>query len=325
MLNRDAGGTDNSGRAFRTALTTQSGAPLTPAAYGTMQWGGTADLNAAQAMFDACIDADIRHFDTAFVYTDGKSEAFLGDIAGNRDDVFVATKVAYSQPATTANIQTSFDVSRKRLKRDCVDLLYMHRFDDTTPLEHTFEALAGLQSSGAIQFIGVSNYAAWQVMKAQSVAATFDTKIDVIQPMMNLVKRQVEAEILPMTRDQGIQVCAYSPLGGGLLTGKYGGGGGGRLATDARYAARYGPQWMHEAAQGLAQIAADLGVDAATLAVAWLRRHAPDVHPILSARSVAQLTPSLNGLTFEMDDDTYIAITALSPAPPPATDRIEEA
>jgi aryl-alcohol dehydrogenase-like predicted oxidoreductase len=325
MLNRDAGGTDTSGRACRTALTTQSGARRAPAAYGTMQWGGTADLGAAQAMFDACLHAGIRHFDTAFVYTDGKSEEFLGDIAGNRDDVFVATKVAYNQPATTANIRTSFDVSRKRLKRDCVDLLYMHRFDDTTPLEQTFEALAGLQSSGAIRFIGVSNYAAWQVMKAQSVAATFGTKIDVIQPMMNLVKRQVEAEILPMTRDQGIQVCAYSPLGGGLLTGKYGDGGDGRLATDARYAARYGPQWMHEAAQGLAQIAADLGVDAATLAVAWLRRHAPDVHPILSARSVAQLTPSLDGLTFDMDDDTYIAITALSPAPPPATDRIEEA
>jgi len=143
--------------------------------------------------------------------------------------------------------------------------------------------------------------------------------------MMNLVKRQVEAEILPMTRDQGIQVCAYSPLGGGLLTGKYGSGADGRLATDARYAARYGPRWMHETAQGLAQIAADVGVDAATLAVAWLRRHAPDVHPILSARSVAQLTPSLDGLTFDMDDNIYIAITALSPAPPPATDRIEEA
>jgi aryl-alcohol dehydrogenase-like predicted oxidoreductase len=306
-------------------LTTQSGTLLAPAAYGTMQWGGTADIGAARAMFDACLDAGIRHFDTAFVYTDGRSEEFLGDIAGNRDDVFVATKAAYNQPATTANIRASFDVSRKRLKRDCIDLLYMHRFDDTTPLEQTFEALAALQTSGAIRFIGVSNYAAWQVMKAQSVAAKFGTKIDVIQPMMNLVKRQVEAEILPMTRDQGIQVCAYSPLGGGLLTGKHAAVGDRRLATDARYAARYGPQWMHETAQGLAQIATDLGVDAATLAVAWMRRHAPDVHPILSARSVAQLTPSLDGLTFELDGDTYAAITALSPAPPPATDRIEEA
>lgn len=309
----------------KVALKTLSNAIITPAAYGTMQWGGTADMGAAQEMFDACLDAGIRHFDTAFIYTDGRSEEFLGQIAGNRDDVFVATKVAYNQPASSANIRASFDISRKRLKRDCIDLLYLHRFDDETPLEQTFEVLAGLQSSGAVRFIGVSNYAAWQVMKAQSVAAKFGTKIDVIQPMMNLVKRQVETEILPMTRDQGIQVCAYSPLGGGLLTGKYGVGGAGRLATDARYAARYSPQWMHEAAQGLTQIANDLDIDAATLAVAWLRRHAPDVHPILSARSIAQLTPSLDGLAYKMVDEAYVAITALSPAPAPATDRIEEA
>lgn len=307
------------------ALKTLSSAIIAPAAYGTMQWGGTADIGAAKAMFDACLHAGIRHFDTAFLYTDGRSEEFLGAIAGNRDDVFVATKAAYNQPATSTNIRASFDISRKRLKRDCVDLLYLHRFDDETPLEQTFETLARLQSDGTIRFIGVSNYAAWQVMKAQSVAAKLGTKIDFIQPMMNLVKRQVETEILPMTRDQGIQICAYSPLGGGLLTGKYGIGGDGRLATDARYAARYGPQWMHEAAQGLAQIATDLDVNAATLAVAWLRRHAPDVHPILSARSVAQLTPSLDGLNYEMEDDTYKAISALSPTPPPATDRIEEA
>lgn len=308
-----------------TKLTTQSGAPLSPAAYGTMQWGGTADAAASRVMFEACLGAGIAHFDTALVYTDGRSETILGDIAGNRPDIFVATKAAYNTTATADNIRTSFDASRTRLKRDVIDLFYMHRFDDTTPLEHTFQALASLQSEGAIRYIGVSNYAAWQVMKAQGVAATFGTKIDVIQPMMNLVKRQVETEILPMTRDQDIQVCAYSPLGGGLLTGKYAAGGDGRLATDTRYAARYGPDWMHTTAAGLAQIADDLGVDAATLAVAWLRRHATDVHPILSARSLAQLEPSLAGLTYDMDDETYNAVTALSPTPPPATDRIEEA
>jgi aryl-alcohol dehydrogenase-like predicted oxidoreductase len=321
MQNGSAGKTDMG----KATLKTLSSEIIAPAAYGTMQWGGTADMGAAQEMFNACLHAGIRHFDTAFIYTDGRSEEFLGAIAGNRDDVFVATKAAYNQPATSTNIRASFDMSRKRLKRDCVDLLYLHRFDDETPLEQTFEALAGLQSCGAVRFIGVSNYAAWQVMKAQSVAAKFGIKIDVIQPMMNLVKRQVETEILPMTRDQGIQVCAYSPLGGGLLTGKYNIGGGGRLATDARYAARYGPQWMHNAAQGLTQIATDLDINAATLAVAWLRRHVPDVHPILSARSVAQLTPSLDGLSYKMGDDTYNAITALSPTPAPATDRIEEA
>ena len=144
--------------------------------------------------------------------------------------------------------------------------------------------------------------------------------------MMNLVKRQVEVEILPMTRDQDIQVCSYSPLGGGLLTGKYAvASKDGRLATDARYKARYGEAWMHDAAVGLAQVAADLGQPAASLAVAWMRRHVPDVHPILSARSSDQLAPSLAGLEIELSGDLYQTLTALAPTPPPATDRIEEA
>lgn len=310
-----------------TKLFAQSGAPLAiPAAYGTMQWGGTADAAASAEMFAQCLDHGVTHFDTAHLYTGGVSEDILGDLAGNRDDVFVATKVAYDQPATTANITTSFAISQQRLKRDCIDLLYLHRFDGTTPLQETFEALAALQQSGKIRYIGVSNFAAWQVMKAQNIAAHLGTRIDVIQPMMNLVKRQAEVEILPMARDQDIQICAYSPLGGGLLTGKYAqSGGDGRLACDDRYATRYGQDWMHHAAARLGQIANDLAVPAPTLAVAWLRRHMADVHPILSARSSAQLAPSLAGLTFEMSDDVYGAITALSPAPPPATDRIEEA
>lgn len=308
-----------------TQLTLQSGAPLAAsAAYGTMQWGGTADAAASRDMFAACMDAGIAHFDTAFVYTDGQSETILGDIAANRDDVFIATKAAFGNPVTAANINASFNTSQSRLKRDCIDLYYMHHFDDTTPLEETFEALAALQSSGKIRYIGVSNYAAWQVMKAQGVAATFGTRIDVIQPMMNLVKRQAEVEILPMTRDQDIQVCAYSPLGGGLLTGKYATSKDGRLSDSDMYAQRYGPTWMHDVATALSGVASDLNVPAATLAVAWLRRHMPDVHPILSARSAAQLAPSVGGLTYDMSDDVYTAVTALSPTPPPATDRIEE-
>lgn len=308
-----------------TRLLTQSGATLAPAAYGTMQWGGTADATAAREMFEDCMAAGIAHFDSAHVYTDGRSEEVLGELAGAREDVFVATKAAYAKPVTDANIRASFDDSRKRLKRDVIDLYYMHRFDDETPLDYTFETLADLQSRGGIRYIGVSNYAAWQVMKAQGVAATFGTRIDVIQPMMNLVKRQVEVEILPMARDQDIQVCAYSPLGGGLLTGKYSGGSEGRLKDSTMYAARYGPDWMHDAAVALSDIAADLGVPAATLAVAWVRRHAPDVHPILSARSRTQLAPSLDGMRFDMCDDLYAEITALSPTPAPATDRLEEA
>ena len=307
-------------------LTTKSGASLAPAAYGCMQWGGTADAGAAEAMFDACLDAGITHFDTAHIYTEGRSETMLGPLVQNRrDDIYVATKVNYHHPLTATNIQTSLRESLRRMGLADLDLLYLHRFDPTTPMEDTFEGLAALQADGLIRHIGVSNFAAWQVMKAQGIAATFGTKIDVMQPMYNIVKRQIEVEILPMAADQDIQICAYSPLGGGLLTGKYAAGAGGRLHDSDMYAKRYGPAWMHDAAEGLAQLANERGVPAATLAVAWLRRHAPKVHPILSARSVEQLGASLAGLTFAMDDDTYEAVTALAPTPPPATDRIEEA
>ena len=308
-----------------TQLTTQSGAPLAaPAAYGTMQWGGTADAAAAAEMFEACLAAGITHFDTALVYGDGASESILGDIAGNREDVFVATKAAYAQANSPDSIRASFDASRARLKRDTIDLYYLHHFDANTPLRDSFEALAALQHSGAIRYIGVSNFAAWQVMKAQAICADLGTKIDVIQPMMNLVKRQVEVEILPMCRDQDIQACAYSPLGGGLLTGKYLTAKDGRLADSKMYASRYRETWVHEVAAGLTAIARDLAVPAATLAVAWLRHHAPDVHPILSARSADQLQPSLDGMSYALSDDAYHAITALSPSPAPATDRLEE-
>ncbi|MEM7488594.1 MAG: aldo/keto reductase, partial [Pseudomonadota bacterium] len=215
--------------------------------------------------------------------------------------------------------------SRSRLKMDVIDLLYIHRWDGDTPLEETFETLAELQSRGTVRYLGVSNFAAWQVMKAQAVAARFDTRIDAIQPMLNLVKRQAEVEILPMAIDQGIDVAPYSPLGGGLLTGKYATGGDGRLRTDARYAARYGDAWMHRTAADLAALAAKLDVAPATLAVAWTMTRPGVTAPIVSARSAEQLAPSLAAASFAMDDDLAARITALSRQPPPATDRLEEA
>lgn len=309
-----------------TLMTTQTGTTVGHGVYGTMQWGGTADPAASEAMFHQCLDAGVVHFDTAHLYTDGRSETILGDLAGTRPDIFVSTKAAYDAPATDETLRRSVATSQTRLKRDVIDLLYLHRFDPATPLEVTFETLADLQQTGTIRFIGVSNFAAWQIMKAQGVAATFGTRIDAAQPMMNLVKRQVEVELLPLAADQDIRVFSYSPLGGGLLTGKYvQPDAQGRLATDARYRARYGQGWMSDVAAELAQIAATYNVDAATLAVAWLRRYAPQVAPILSARSDVQLTPSLAGLTYQVPQSAYDALNTASPPPAPATDRIEEA
>ena len=309
-----------------THMTTLSGAGVTGCAFGTMQFGGTADLDASEGMYAACRAAGIAHFDTAHVYTEGASERILGRlIAPERDAIFVATKAGYTGGSGAANLRASVETSRDRLQTDVLDMLYLHRWDDDTPLEETFETLADLQRKGAIRYIGVSNFAAWQVMKAQAVAAGLGTRIDAIQPMYSLVKRQVEVEILPMAKDQEIAVFAYSPLGGGLLTGKYAMGGTGRLTDDSRYAARYAPAEMHAAADGLMALASAMGTSAATLAVAWAAAHPAVTGPILSARSTEQLGASLDALTFDMEPGLYREISQLFPAPPPATDRLEEA
>lgn len=296
------------------------------AAFGCMQWGGRADETASRQMFDACLAAGVTHFDTAFGYTDGMSETLLGRFAAPlRDRLFVATKAGYEGGAGRANLLAQFDASRKRLAMDTVDLLYLHRFDPDTPLDETLATFARLQSDGLIRQIGLSNFAAWQVMKAQAIAARLGTRIDAIQPMHNLVKRQVEVELLPMAADQGIAVFSYSPLGGGLLSGKYAAGEVGRLSTDTRYATRYGQPAMHAAATGLAHLSAEVAIPAATLAVAWVRAHPLRPNPILSARSVEQLAPSLAALDLRLEPDLYARLSALYPAPPPATDRLEEA
>ncbi len=293
--------------------------------FGTMQFGGRADEAASRAMYDACRDAGLVHFDTAHVYTDGASETILGKfVEAEREDVIIASKVGYTGGAGAENMRAQFDISRKRLGMDVVDLLYLHRFDEDTDLRETMECFAELKAAGQIRYVGLSNFAAWQVVKAQWIASEFDIRVDVLQPMYNLVKRQAEVEILPMCADQDIAIAPYSPLGGGLLTGKYAIGGSGRLSEDDRYAARYGLDWMHQTANDLSNLAADTGCDPATHAVAWAMHHPSAPMPIISARDTEQLAPSLAALTFPMDDALYQRITALSQTPPPATDRIEE-
>ena len=308
-----------------TQLRTLNEAPLSSLCFGTMQFGGTADADISLAMYDACRMTDVNHFDTAHVYNGGASETLLGQFIKNeRENIFVATKVAYTGGAGKENINATFAASQIRLQLDCVDLLYLHRFDDETPLEETFEALARLQQLRKICHIGVSNYAAWQVVKAQTVAAKMGTRINMIQPMYSLVKRQAEVELLPMAQAEGIGVATYSPLGAGLLTGKNTQSGNGRLATDRRYAARYGQPWMHKTAKEFATLAAQMQVDPATLGVAWAAYHPSVSCPIISARTVDQLRPSLAAAQLSLSAEQYACISALSPTPTPATDRLEE-
>jgi len=294
-------------------ITSPDGTPASRFAFGTMQFGGAADKAASRAMFDACIDAGITHFDTAHLYTDGAAETRLGRFAAaQRDRLVIATKAGYTGGAGRENILAQFDTSRQRLAMDYVDILYLHRFDPDTPLRETMATFADLKARGLIGHVGLSNFAAWQVMKAACIAAEFDLGVSILQPMYSLVKRQAEVEILPMAAAEGMAVAGYSPLAGGLLTG------------NERYAIRYGQDWMTAAAKALVEIAGELGTDPATLAVAWAARHPAGPVPLISGRSAEQIAPALAALDFPMDDALYERLSALTPAPPPATDRTEE-
>jgi aryl-alcohol dehydrogenase-like predicted oxidoreductase len=307
-----------------TDLRTPDGHPISPFCFGTMQWGGKADPADSRAMYDAVRSAGVNFFDTAHGYTGGASETLLGEFAAaDRDALFIATKCASSGDCSPEAITKDLEESLQRLNMDYVDMLYMHRWSDEVPLEATYEALSRMAQAGKVRHFGVSNYAAWQVMKAAGVAASLGIRIDMLQPMYNLVKRQAEVEILPMCMSENIAVVPYSPLGGGLLTGKYAAGQDGRLTRDPMYKSRYGQDWMHDAAKALRGLAAELDVSAITLAIAWVARNPAVTAPILSASTADQLQPSLDAIGFDLDDEIYARLTALTPTPPPATDRSE--
>ncbi|WP_293572648.1 aldo/keto reductase [Phaeobacter sp.] len=323
-------------------LISLDGTPASALAFGTMQFGGRADAQQSAQMFAACRAAGLTHFDTAWIYTDGHSEEILGQlIREERDSLLIATKVAYTGGAGAANIRSQLDQSRARLGQDMVDILYLHRHDPETDLRETLACLAELRAAGQFRYLGLSNFAAWQVMKTILIGQEFDLRPTILQPMYSLLKRQVEVEILPMCADQGLTVAPYSPLGGGLLTGKYAsrpleGGNRGRLDEDPRYRERYGQGWMMESATALAELAAELGVAPASLAVAWAAGYGAygtqegagdggaHVTPIISARSLEQLRPSLAALQIDLTPELYARMSALSPRPAPATDRLEE-
>jgi len=189
-------------------------------------------------------------------------------------------------------------------------------------------ALDDLVHQGKILYIGASNFAAWQVEKALGISASKGlTPFVCLQPMYNLVKRQAEVEILPMAQAEKLGVMTYSPLAGGLLTGKYSGGQKpeqGRLLTNKIYETRYAEPWMHEVARKFVQFAREQGYDPASLAVAWVKSHPAVTSAIIGARGVEQLKASLDSIKINMTPELRAAISSLSPEPPPATDRTEE-
>jgi aryl-alcohol dehydrogenase-like predicted oxidoreductase len=303
---------------------------------GTMSFGAEADEAAAAAMYSACRDAGINFFDTANQYANGRSEAILGAlIQGHRDELVIATKCfnptgpdVNARGLSRRHITRAAEDSLRRLRTDRVEVFYLHQQDPRTPLEESLRALEDLVRAGKILYPAISNHSAWQMQAALDRQLALGwARLQVMQPMYNLVKRQAEVEILPMAAANGIAVVPYSPAGGGLLSGKYaaGGGEGGRLATNPRYRDRYREDWMHETAARFAAFCAARGVHPVSMAVAWVASHPAVTAPIIGARDVAQLRASLDSVKIEMTAALRAEIGALSRTPPPATDRLEEA
>ncbi len=313
-----------------------TGVKVSQLCFGTMSFGGDADEAASAALYKRCRDAGINFFDCANVYAGGRSEEILGELmAGSRQDLVITSKVYFptgsdvnARGATRRNILAQVEASLERLGTDYLDVYFIHHFDDTTPLHETLRALDDLVRAGMILYPAASNFAAWQVAKALGLSALHEwAPFAVLQPMYNLVKRQAEVEILPMALSEGLGVIPYSPLGGGLLTGKYAAGvrpDRGRLVENAMYMKRYGDELVYETAGRFSAFAKARGYDPAALAVAWVGSHPAVTAPIIGARNLQQLEGSLKSVEIDMTPELRAEVSALSPEPPPATDRSEE-
>lgn len=314
----------------------RTGVQVSSLCFGTMSFGGDADESTSAALFARCRDAGINFFDTANVYSGGRSEEILGKlIADCRDEIILTSKVHFpagndinARGSSRRHIMLAVNDSLRRLHTDRLDLYFLHSFDPHTPIEETLGALDDLVRQGKILYPAVSNWAAWQIAKALGVSARQGlARFECIQPMYNLTKRQAEVEILPLAASEQMGVIPYSPLGGGLLSGKYGTkqkADQGRLVTNAMYARRYGDAAYYEIAERFTLYAQEKAIHPATLAVAWVMSHPAVTAPIIGARNVEQLEPSLASVEVPMTSEWRAEISALSIDPPPATDRSEE-
>ena len=274
-----------------------TGVKVSPLCFGTMSFGDIADRKASAAMFHRCRDAGINMFDCANVYADGASEEILGElIAPCRDEIVLTTKAYFpmgdgpnERGASRYHLVRAVEDSLRRLGTDRIDVFFVHRFDDETDLHETLQALDDLVRQGKVLYVGASNFAAWQVAKALGIQSREGwSPFHVIQPMYNLAKRQAEVELLPMADAESLGVTPYSPLGGGLLTGKYGveqRPDAGRLIENDMYKTRYGNEMHYQVAERFTAFAAEHGLDPVSLAVAWVA-----THPAVTAPSSAHGT-----------------------------------
>lgn len=314
----------------------RTGVQVSALCYGTMSFGGDADEATSAALYRCCRDAGINFFDCANVYGRGRAEEILGKLmAGHRRELVITSKVGFrmrdgvnGEGLNRRHIMREVEDSLRRLQTDWIDVYFVHRFDGTAPMEETLAALDTLVQQGKILYPAVSNWAAWQIATSLGICSRERwAPFACMQPMYNLTKRQAEVELLPLAQAAQMGVIPYSPLGGGLLTGKYrlqARPETGRLVENAMYNRRYGDAIHYEVAERFTQYAGSHGYHPATLAVAWVMSHPAVTAPIIGARNVEQLEASLAAADVKMTPEWRAEISALSIEPPVATDRSEE-
>lgn len=314
----------------------KTGIQVSNLCFGTMSFGGIADEAESLKMYQQSREAGINFYDCANVYNGGRAEEILGKcIKDHRNEVVLTSKVfgamgqgVNDRGLSRRHMTLALEESLRRLGTDRIELYFVHSFDSLTSIEEILKTMDDLQRQGKILYPAVSNWAAWQISKALGISAREGlSRFECIQPMYNLVKRQVEVEILPLALSEQVGVISYSPLGGGLLTGKYSSNqkpATGRLIEQKNYTKRYAEAQYYETTNRFISYAAEHNIHPATLAVAWVMANPAITAPIIGARSVEQLEPSLAAREVEMTQQTYKEITSLSITPPLATDRLEE-
>jgi len=291
---------------------------------------GTLEQKAATDLVRRSLEAGVNFIDTADVYSEGQSEVLLGqalrDLAVRREEVIIATKVrGRTGPGpndvglSRGHIMDQVAGSLKRLGLDHIDLYQIHGFDPVTPIEETMRALDDLVSRGLVRTIGCSNLAAWQIMKTLGVSKVNGyARFETVQAYYTIAGRDLEREIIPMTLDQGLGVMVWSPLAGGLLSGKFSRNGGG--PNDARRAAFDFPPVDRERAfniiDAMTPLAAAHGVSVARVALAWLLQRPGVMSVIVGAKTVEQLDDNLAAVDLRLSAEEIASLDAVSALPP---------
>jgi aryl-alcohol dehydrogenase-like predicted oxidoreductase len=269
-------------------------------------WGWGSGKDESRKVYDAFREAGGNFIDTANVYTNGTSELFLGEfMEGHRQSMVLATKYSNAMPGTDPNaagnhrksMMQSIEKSLKRLKTDYIDLYWVHIWDQITPAEEVMRGLDDLVRQGKILYVGISDAPAWWVAQANTLAGLRGWSPFIgLQIEYSLIERTVERELIPMARALNVGVVAWSPLSGGILTGKYHGNGSseaGRMNSEMMKGFMPDQQRAERVVAAVKTVSAQIGRSIAQVALAWLRYRVVPVIPILGARKLSQLQDNL--------------------------------